>query len=395
MKVNTIINRYIMVEMVPPFVITLTFFTFIFLMTQILEITHLVVNFNISIVSIGLMLAYTMPFFLTFIIPMSVMMAVLLTFLRMSGDNEITALKAGGVSIYRLLPPVLLFSLLAGLLTGFMTIYGLPKGRLALKKLVYDVAVSNLDIGLKARTFNDSFRGVMLYVNHIEQRSKELRDVFIEDQRSQGVVTTVIAPQGKIFSDPDALAFQLRLFNGTINQVDLEHRSAHTIRFDTYDVNLNLSRTVTPDTDGPKDEEEMGLRELRDYLQAATQKDARFYQALMEWHKKFSLPFACLALGVLAVPLGIQSQASRKSFGVGLGLIFFLMYYLMLSTGWVFGEAGVYPPLIGMWLPNIVMGGIGLFLLVKTARERPVIPDSVRRLVTRAKRRPANREPRA
>ncbi len=395
MKTNTIINRYLMAEMVPPFVITLTFFTFIFLMTQILEITHLVVNFNVSMLSIGLMLAYTMPFFLTFIIPMSVMMAVLLTFLRMSGDNEITALKAGGVSVYRLLPPVLLFCLLAGLLTGFMTIYGLPKGRLALKKLVYDVAVSNLDIGLKARTFNDSFRGVMLYVNHIDQRTKELRDVFIEDQRSQGVVTTVVAPQGKIFSDPNALAYQLRLFNGTINQVDLEHRSAHAIRFDTYDLNLNLSRTITPDTDGPKDEEEMGLRELRDYLQAATQKDARFYQALMEWHKKFSLPFACLALGVLAVPLGIQSQASRKSFGVGLGLIFFLMYYLMLSTGWVFGEAGVYPPVIGMWLPNVVMGGIGLFLLVRTARERPVIPDGVRRLVTRVKRRPSNHEPRA
>jgi lipopolysaccharide export system permease protein len=235
----------------------------------------------------------------------------------------------------------------------------------------------------------------MLYVNHIDQRSKELRDVFIEDQRSQGVVTTVVAPQGRIFSDPDSLAFQLRLFKGTINQVDLENRSAHAIRFDTYDLNLNLSRTVTPETDGPKDEEEMGLRELRHYLRAATQKDARYYQALMEWHKKFSLPFACLALGILAVPLGIQSQASRKSFGVGLGLIFFLMYYMMLSTGWVFGEAGVYPPVIGMWLPNVVMCGIGLFLLVRTARERPVIPAGVRRLLTRVKRRPSNHEPRA
>jgi lipopolysaccharide export system permease protein len=387
MKANSIINRYIIKEMVPPFMITLTFFSFVFLMTQILEITRLVVNFNISIVSIGLMLAYSMPFFLAFIIPMSVMMAVLLTFLRLSSDNEITALKAAGVSIYRLLPPVLIFGLVAGLLTAFMTIVGLPKGRLALKRLVYDVAVSNLDIGLKARTFNDSFKGVMLYVNRIDQRSKELQDIFIEDQRSQGVVTTVVAPQGKLFSDPEALAFQLRLFNGTINQVDLLNRSAHAIRFNIYDVNLDLSRRITPEDEGPKDEEEMGLGELRTYLRTRSQKDARYYLALMEWHKKFSLPAACLALGILAVPLGIKSHASRKSFGVGLGLVFFLLYYILLSVGWVFGEAGVYPPFIGMWLPNVVMGGIGVFLLTRTVQERPAAPEFLRRRLRRKGRR--------
>jgi len=57
---------------------------------------------------------------------------------------------------------------------------------------------------------------------------------------------------------------------------------------------------------------------------------------------------------------------------LGLGLVLFLLYYLMLSAGWVFGETGVYPPMIGMWLPNVVMGGLGLFLLDRTAKERPV-----------------------
>jgi lipopolysaccharide export system permease protein len=73
---------------------------------------------------------------------------------------------------------------------------------------------------------------------------------------------------------------------------------------------------------------------------------------------------------LLAVPLGIRSKSSKKSFGIGLGIVFFLIYYLLLSTGWVFGEAGTYPPLIGMWVPNIVMGGIGLILIVNAANER-------------------------
>ena len=95
--------------MMPPFVINLAFFTFIFLMTKILEITNLVVNYRAGLFNVILMLIYSMPFFLVFIIPMSIMMAILLTFLRMSGDNEIVALKSGGMSMYRFLPPVFLF----------------------------------------------------------------------------------------------------------------------------------------------------------------------------------------------------------------------------------------------------------------------------------------------
>jgi lipopolysaccharide export system permease protein len=109
-----------------------------------------------------------------------------------------------------------------------------------------------------------------------------------------------------------------------------------------------------------------------DTLHKADKRDDRYYLTLMEFHKKFSLPFSCLFLALLAVPLGIQSRHGKRSFGVVLGLVFFLFYYLMLSAGWVFGETGVYPPLIGMWVPNLVMGAIGLFLLVRNAKERPV-----------------------
>ena len=112
MQINSIVNRYIFKEMIPPFAINLVFLTFVFLMTKILDITNMIVNYQISLWKIILMLIYSMPFFLEFVIPMSIMMATLLTFLRLSSDNEIVALKASGVSIYRLLTPVFLFCLL-------------------------------------------------------------------------------------------------------------------------------------------------------------------------------------------------------------------------------------------------------------------------------------------
>lgn len=376
MKINSIINRYICKEMILPFVINTVFFTFIFLMTKILDITNLIVNYRISISTVLLMLVYSMPFFLEFVIPMSVMIAVLLTFLRLSSDNEMIAIKAAGMNIYGLLVPVFLFCLIGCLLTGFMTIYGLPWGKVSFKELAFKAATSNVNVGLKERVFNDSFKGVMLYMNKIDLKNNTLIDVFIEDQRTKNIVSTVIAPKGELLSEPNKLVFRLRLFNGTINQVDLKSRSVHSIIFDTYDINLDLKRAVSAAKGVLKDEEEMSLSELRQYLKDATIKDDQYYLTLMEFHKKFSIPFACFALGLLALPLGIRSRPAKQSFGLGLGLVFFLAYYLLLSAGWVFGEAGVYPPVIGMWVPNIVMGGIGLFLLVRTANERPIKIDS-------------------
>jgi lipopolysaccharide export system permease protein len=372
MKINSIINRYLFKEMMLPFVINTVFFTFIFLMTKILDITKLIVNYKISLISVLLILIYSIPRFLSFVIPMSVMMAVLLTFLRLSSDKELVALKAGGVSIYGLIPPVLLFCVMGVVLSCIMTVYGMPWGTVSMKTLTFRVAASHVDAGLKERTFNDSFKDVMLYINKIDLKEKILKDIFIEDKRSQNIVSTVTAPKGRLISEPDKLEIHLKLYNGAINQVDLENRSAHSINFKTYDVDLDLKKTLIASNGGPKDEDEMSFGDLKEYLKTFPQKNEQYFSALIELHKKFSIPFACLALGILAVPLGIQSESAKRSTGLGMGMIFFLIYYLMLSAGSVFGEVGVYPPSIGMWVPNAVMGGIGLFLLVRANDDRPV-----------------------
>ncbi len=245
MKVNSIISRYIFKEIITPFVIILIFFTFIFLMTKLIDITNLIVNYRIGISSVFMMLVYTTPYFLVFVIPMSVMMAVLLTFLRLSGDNEILALKAGGINICGMLPPVFLFSLIGFILTGFMIIYGLPWGRTAFKEEGLKMAASNVNIGLKERTFNDSFKDVMLYINKTDTKNNMLTDIFIEDQRTGGIAVTIVAPKGELLSDPDTSAFHLKLFNGTINQVDLKKKEANSINFDLYEIRLDMEQTLS------------------------------------------------------------------------------------------------------------------------------------------------------
>lgn len=367
----SIINRYLFLEMLPPFLINLAFFSFIFLMKQILEITDLVVNHKVGIGPVCLLLVYMMPFFLQYVIPMSVMMAVLTAFLRLSGDNEIIALKAGGVSVYRLLMPALVFSLLGTLLTGYMSLFGVPHGSSRFKTLLFDVATANLNVGVKERTFNDSFDKIMLYVNRVDPHTGELRNVFIEDHRNEGVNNTVVARTGKIIGDPAKMIYHLRLYEGTINQMDIKDRSSHIINFETYDIRLDIKAVMRNPGVGKKDPNEMTPVELKAHLQKLKAQDGeRYLGALIQWQKKFSVPVACIAMGLLAVPLGIQAKNSKKAFGIGMGLFFFLLYYLLMSIGTALGEDGSIPPVVGMWMPNLVLGGFGVCLLVRSAREK-------------------------
>jgi len=381
-------------EMLAPFCLSVLFFTFVFLMAQMIEIANWIVNYNINIVDVLMMIIFTTPYFLVFILPMSIMMSVLLTFLQLSGDNEITALKCGGHSIYGLLPPVILFCLIGFCVTIFITIFGMPWGSQAMKALTYKVASSNVDIGLKERTFNDSFEGVMLYVNNIDIKDKSLIDVFIEDKRQKKIVTTVIAPRGKLFSQPDKFVFHLQLYNGTIYQMNREDRIANSINFDTYNLSLDLQNSLLAEKEKGKHRTEMSLGELKTYIHTYPTKDKGYYKAVMELHRKFSLPFACIALGLLAMPLGVQSKSAKRSFGLILGLFFFLLYYLLLSAGTVFGKTGTIPPEVGMWFPNFIMGSTGLYFLFRTVKERPLqinnmfmsLQRSLKNLVNRKRR---------
>lgn len=379
MKINTILQRSILKDLFPPFGINLLFFMFIFLITRILEIINLIVNYRVSALTFLLLLLYSLPFFLEFIIPMSVMMAVLLAFLRMSGDNEIVAMKSCGLSLHHTLVPVLLFCLMGWGLTTFMAVAALPWGNRSTYEMSLKLAKSNFEAIVKERTFIDSFEGVMLYVNKMDIRSKILHDVFIEDQRTQGIHNTIIAPRarGNIIDLPDQPVVHLKLENGIINRVDLNNRAADSIAFETYEMNLPLKQLAASGIGKRKPLEEMTVAELKRFIAKASSADRIYYRALMKLHEKFSLPFACFALGILAIPLGIQSKTQKRSLGAVIGIVLFLTYYLLLTAGWSLGESGAFPPLLGMWTPNAVMGALGVYLYLRTTRDRPVPVDKL------------------
>ncbi len=383
MKTNTVISRYILREMIPPFVVINFFLIFVFLMMSILEITNYIVNYKLSLTACLMYMLYYLPFSMQFIIPMAVMMSILLTFLRMSSDNEVIALKASGISIYQMIPPVLLFCLGGCLITGWMAIYAVPWGWSSKQRLMEDVIASSFEVGLKERTFIESFDGRMIYVNQIDNSTAKLVDVFVEDRTNPNLVSTIVAPEGKLLSEPNSLLFKLQLMNGIINQVSIKGQewTINQSNFESYEINLDVKRALEKRKSSSRHRLEMSLKEMRQYIKASLEKDVIYYRTLMDYYKKYSIPVACFVMGMLALPLGFQSTISKRSYGLILGLIFFIIYHILLTAGRGYGEVGKYPPIIGMWLPNYLFGGFALFFLYQTGEERPTVIDNWYRFI--------------
>ena len=342
-------------------------------MTRIPEITNMVVNYNTGVSTVFLLILYSLPRFLEFTLPMSVMVAVLLTFMRMAGSNEIIALKGGGMSIYRLLPPVVFFCVLVSLVTVWVTVWAVPRGRYAFSVKGAEMARSSFNLALKARQFNTPLDGVMIYVNAIDVKTGTLQDLYIEDARDPHAVAITVAARGKLLSGSDVEGVTLRLARGSINQVVLDRETAQQIQFDTYDIHFDLPRTARTEgrtIDRDLDELDMGALMARMNAPDVSPKQRR--AARLEFHEKLAIPVACLVLGLLAMAVGLQSLSARQGSGFGMAFFFFLAYYLLLAFGWSAGETGACPPAVAIWLPNAVLGLAAFYMLFRVARENPV-----------------------
>ncbi len=366
--------RYLMKELFPSFLLGVVGFTFILLTGRILQLTELFVNKGIPLGYILTLLYFLLPSFLVLTIPMATLLSVLLTFNRLSGDNEITALKASGVSLYQMTPPVLLLALSTTLATTFLSLYSLPRANQASRSLLYEIASSRAHAGVRERVFNDEFEGLVLYVERVTPRTFQWENVFISDSRNAAETHTIIARQGMVLSDPHLLIVTLRLKNGAIHKLGDQPNAYQKIDFNTYDLRLDLKTGLKEKKTDEKHPADMSLSELTEAVQALRSKKADFKPQMIKIHEKFSIPFACLVFGIIGIPLGLQSRTSRagRSLGFAWSIGVLLIYYLLTNAGTSLAERGILRLEVGMWAANTIFLGFGIYLLIKAANESPV-----------------------
>ena len=361
-----IIPLYIIKEILPPFFVSLLVFNFIMILAKILELSELVIVKGVKLDTILRFLLYSLPFSLMVTIPLSTLLAVLLAFLRLTGDNEIAVIKSAGIGLYRLLPPVILFCLWTYLVTSYLVLYLVPYSNRAYRNELLELAKVSADISIKERIFNNDFNQMVLYVNFIDLNQGWMRDIFIRDSRDTEMDNVVVASRGRIATDKKKRILVFELFDGVIDRVE------ETISFKRYDLKLDLESALSSQHLRPPDQFELDQEDLWTVINGFDKDDIRYYTYRLEAHKRLSLPAASLVLGLIAVPLGLQGKNRGRNWGIIMGLGVFLIYYFLFTAGLSFGETGFYPPMLAMWMPNLIVGGAAIFFLRRANREAPI-----------------------
>lgn len=361
------LSLYIFKEITVPFFLGFIVFTFVLLMGRFMNLADMVIAKGVPVADVARLLIYMLPSFSFITIPMALLLAMLLAFGRLSADNEITALKSGGISLYGVLPPVILFAFLAYTVTTIITVYALPWGNTAFKTLLYDVINVRVNISLKDRVFNDDFPGLVIYVARHDEASHQISGVLIYDERDPEEPSTIFARSGMIMTDPDRKTLRLRLLDGGVHR--LKGKSNYQLmEFDRYDLSVNFQQTykIVPTAN----ELDMTFKELR-YAMKLTGFDPKIIRDLhLEFHRRLAFPFACFVFALIGVPLGLQNRRSGKSSGFSLCLLVLLIYYITLSIGKTLGQKAILHPALAMWLPNLLFITLGIYLFRKTAAEK-------------------------
>ncbi len=455
-----LLRSYILKLHLVPFLLGLGVVTFILVMDVLFDYMDLMVNRGVAAGVVLQLFVLSLGYIVALSVPCAVLVAVLMTFGRMSQDNEIIALRANGVHLGNVLVgPLVAALLLTWGLTAFNN-HVLPESNHAFANLLIDIGRMRPTVKLQEGTFITEFPGYNLLVHSVNGRTNEMRGVTIYQLNAGGPPTTILARRGWLSYTPDGRTAVLTLKDGEIHEVPAEEGGARRYRrlvFKTHVINIPgagaiLERSVRQ----TRSDREMSARSLsgqRDTLMAQyrsvmearrrrledmrlpaeaavllelerpswlgrlagawarlragqdpreiaarqwpvlaadaemwrLERDAylrRIATLSVEIHKKFSLPAACVVFVLIGAPIGMRVRRAGPAVAF-LSVAFFLFYWLCLIGGEELANRLLIPAWLAMWLPNLVLGALGLHWTLQAcdmalpwARPRRAAPKS-------------------
>ncbi|MDR2612435.1 MAG: LPS export ABC transporter permease LptF [Deltaproteobacteria bacterium] len=385
-----IIKRSILAETVPAFLVNLAVFTFILLMARVMQLADLVITNGVSTGEVAWIFLLVMPKMLSMSVPMAALLAPLTTFLRMSADSEITVLKASGLSLYQLLPPIVLFGLAAGALTGILNVIVTPAANLRFRSEILTLAKARADLAIKEQVFVRDFPGLTIYVGQLPSKSDEMENIFINDRRLPGENTVIVAARGMLDIDREEGLLLFRLANGVIDRMHGDRGSVDSIFFGTYELKISPG----PEFGGKEDGFAIGRSEIPTWelipeaRRLIAQGDWYYVQVMMEFHRRLSFSAAAFIMAVIGMPLGASFRAKGRNFGLAVGLFVFIVYYSVFSVGMSLGGTGRMPPGPAIWAADVMLLALALWLLKGINRSAAIDPAAAwrracRRLLSR------------
>ncbi len=432
-----ILYGYIFKEHVGPFFFGLFVIFFILIMEFIIELLLMVIGKGLNALVILEVFALNLPWMAALAVPMAVLVSTLMAFGRLSQDNEITALKASGVSLYTVVAPALAASVLIGLGMVVFNNQIVPGANHKARLLSADIQQKRPTVNLKENVFINEIPGYHILIKRVDQHSSDLEDIIIYDQKDRRMPRTITAEKGKVEFAPDGTTLIFHLVNGEIHDPDEKDPSKYRrVAFNKQtiylrDVGDQLVRTSSEyRTDREKSAKAMlkDIRELETKVKASqaqiirpvnlalagvfkgrvysedqppvekfeaveylTKKNRNLFSQLssegqnirsrrrqissflVEVHKKYAIPAACVVFILVGAPLGVMARKGGVLAGTVLSLGFFILYWAFLIAGEELADRQLISPFWAMWSANILIGGVGIYILIRSGKETTLI----------------------
>jgi len=378
-------DRYVFKEIFSPFLIGLLVYTFVLLMNHVLLMAEYFIERDVSLSVVLVLFVYIIPSMMAFTLPMSVLLGILAGLSRMSSDVEITAFKTLGVSYGRLARPLLIFALCCWVLTSYLTFYLAPKANHQWAQVLFQSVISQVQINLIPREFNESLPNTMLYVQDITQ-DNEWKNIIVYFSEPRDEPMIVFAKSGRINFFPEHKSAYLELFEGVQHTYPLaEPEKYRMIAFERLEKDVDVT-SFFPTQSAEKSVREKNIKELlSDYQgleremeelspkQRETVEGWRMDRSMrlhrIEIQKKISIPFACFIFALLGLPLGASTRKGGRTSGFTLSIGIIIAYYVLITAGEQLAKEGKITAGMGMWGANIIIGLCAIFLFVRSVRE--------------------------
>ncbi len=372
-----ILYSYLATEMLAPFFASFLIMNSVFFLVKLIPFLNVVLELEIGVADFFRFFLYLFPNMFLYSMPMAAMMGVIIGFTRLASDTEILAFKASGISLYQLLPPVVIISAAIAVITGYFSITLIPKAETAMKELMFQVAKEKVDKGIKEHQFTEALGDLVVYVDAINKTTGTWKDVWVSDMRGQDNPIITMAKFGTMSADINTMIVTITLQDGSL------HRPAddksQIISFDNYTIEIPLQpptkidgEDVTKLSKGAKT-----MRQLQEGADFYGRYSEEGREHLVQYHKRIVLPVGCFILSLLGFPLGLRAGPGKRAAGVPLGLGFFILYYIMFTMGKSLAEDSALPPFITMWSTNLIFLGIVVYFIRQAANERPMIPGKI------------------
>jgi lipopolysaccharide export system permease protein len=339
--------------------------------TRMMGIIELLLNQRVYASQVLQIVFYLLPRTILFSLPATCLLCVMLTFLRLSSDNEFIALNASGISLYQILPPVIFFSAVIYCIASIMALYVVPWGNRSYKGIILQIIESKADVTVKERIFFEPFDDVIFYVNSFSTKERMMKDLFVVDRRDYLVTNTIVARNGKILTNRSSKIITIHFIQGTIFTVDKNYKTVRTIKFDTYDLNIDLKEIISSFVSRDKHPREMFIGELMNSLKTTPRGTEKNYLMRVKLFEMFSIPMAIFLMGIIGAPLGAQVRSKGRSTGIIISLVIFLIYYVCLMSARYISKTGTLHPAIGAWIPDLFLCIMCVYFLRRAANDRP------------------------